>query len=117
MDAVIREYQPPDEPRVVELSLRAWVAAVDRQVVGFVAATIERERRLGEILMLAVDPDSEGQEVGGALTEFATEWLRSAGARIAMVGTGGDPGHAPARRVYERAGYTALPVARYFKAL
>ena len=92
----------------------------------FVAATIERERqlgepdrerRLGEILMLAVDPDSAGRGVGGALTDFATEWLRSAGARIAMVGTGGDPGHAPARRVYERAGYTALPVARYFKAL
>jgi len=34
-----------------------------------------------------------------------------------MVETGGDPGHAPARRVYEKAGYTGFPVAGYFKAL
>jgi hypothetical protein len=30
---------------------------------------------------------------------------------------GGDPGHAAARHVYERAGYQLLPVARYFKNL
>jgi hypothetical protein len=36
---------------------------------------------------------------------------------VAMVETGGDSGHAPARRDYEKAGYTLLPVARYFKAL
>jgi RimJ/RimL family protein N-acetyltransferase len=36
---------------------------------------------------------------------------------VAMVKTGGDPGHAPARRVYEKAGYTFLPIARYFKNL
>jgi hypothetical protein len=29
----------------------------------------------------------------------------------------GDPGHAAARRVYQQAGYTLLPVARYFKAI
>jgi RimJ/RimL family protein N-acetyltransferase len=37
--------------------------------------------------------------------------------RVAMVETGLDPGHAPARRVYQKAGYTLLPVARYFKPL
>ena len=34
-----------------------------------------------------------------------------------MVETGGDPGHAPAWRVYNKADFTALPVVRYFKAL
>jgi hypothetical protein len=34
-----------------------------------------------------------------------------------MVETGGDPGHAPARRTYERSGFTLLPIARYFKNL
>jgi hypothetical protein len=34
-----------------------------------------------------------------------------------MIDTGGDPGHAPVRRLYERTGYTALPVARYFLAV
>jgi hypothetical protein len=37
--------------------------------------------------------------------------------RVAMIGTGGDPGHAPAQRVYQKAGYTPIPVANYFKAL
>jgi hypothetical protein len=32
-----------------------------------------------------------------------------------MVETGGDPGHAPARRTYESAGFRPFPVARYFK--
>jgi GNAT superfamily N-acetyltransferase len=67
--------------------------------------------------MLAVDPDDQDQGLGTVLTEFATTWLRDAGMRVAMVETGGDPGHAPARRVYEKAGYTLLPVARYFLAL
>ena len=34
-----------------------------------------------------------------------------------MIDTGGDPGHAPARQVYEKANYTLLPIVRYFKAL
>jgi hypothetical protein len=34
-----------------------------------------------------------------------------------MVESGGDPGHAPARRVYAKSGYTSIPVARHFKAL
>ena len=46
----------------------------------------------------------------------ATGWLRPSGMRVAMIETGGDPGHAPARRVYEKAGYTALPAVRVFKA-
>jgi hypothetical protein len=37
--------------------------------------------------------------------------------RVAMVSTGGDPGHAPARRVYEKAAFTLQPSAQYFKAL
>jgi len=67
--------------------------------------------------MLAVDPGDQNRGLGRALIEFAAGWLREAGMRVAMVDTGGDPGHAPPRRVYEQAGYTLLPVARYFKAL
>jgi hypothetical protein len=35
----------------------------------------------------------------------------------AMVETGGDPGHAPARRTYEAAGFHPFPVVKYFKKL
>jgi hypothetical protein len=37
--------------------------------------------------------------------------------RLAVVATGGDPGRAPARAAYENAGFTALPLVRYYQAL
>jgi hypothetical protein len=36
---------------------------------------------------------------------------------IAVVETGGDLGHAPARAAYRTAGFTLLPIARYFRLL
>ena len=72
---------------------------------------------MGEISMLAVDPHLQGDGIGTAFTEFALDRLRDAGMRVAMVETGGDPGHVAARRPYEKAGYVQLPIARYFKNL
>lgn len=43
--------------------------------------------------------------------------MRRSGMDIAAVGTGGDPGHAPARAAYEALGFTLLPSARYLKLL
>lgn len=34
-----------------------------------------------------------------------------------MVATGGDPGHAPARRTYERLGFAPPPLVQYYKKL
>jgi len=95
-----------------------WVAEVGASAVGFVAVELHHpERSMGEISMLAVDPDHQGGGIGTALTEFALDRLKEAGMRVAMVETGGDPGHAAARRTYEKAGYVLLPIARYFKNL
>lgn len=99
--------------------MHLWVAqsAPAPTPVGFVAATLDSDSLVGEISMLAVDPAAQDQGIGMALTQTATDWLRGSGMQVAMVDTGGDPGHAPARRLYEKAGCTLLPVARYFKAL
>ena len=72
---------------------------------------------MGEISILAVDPKRQTAGIGTGLTEFALDRLAEEGMKIAMVETGGDPGHAPARRTYEGAGLTLLPIARYFKNL
>jgi GNAT superfamily N-acetyltransferase len=98
-------------------ALHLWVAQSGALPSGFVAAKLNDDSLVGEIFMLAVDPAAQDQGIGMALTEKATDWLRASGMRVAMIDTGGDPGHAPARRVYEKAEYTLLPVARYFKAL
>ena len=97
---------------------RVWVAELDGTAVGFVAIELHHpERSMGEISMLAVDPDHQGGGIGTALTVFALDRLEDAGMKVAMVETGGDPGHAAARRTYEKAGYVLLPIARYFKSL
>lgn len=94
-----------------------WVAEVDGVVAGFVAVRLEHEASIGEIHMIAVDPDHQRHGLGARLTEFALDWIKDSGMALAMVETGGDPGHAPARHTYERAGFTQLPLARYFKKL
>ena len=96
---------------------QTWVAEVEAIIAGFVAVSIHEDGRIGEIDMLAVDPDYQGNGIGTRLTEFALDRIREAGVPVAMVGTGGDPGHAAARRTYEKAGLTFVPMARYFKRL
>jgi GNAT superfamily N-acetyltransferase len=83
---------------------RVWVSEdAGERAIGFVAATLHREQELGEIYLIAVDPGAQGQGIGTALTRVATDWLRQSGMRVAMIETGGDRGHAPARRLYEKA--------------
>ncbi len=94
-----------------------WVAIDQDSPVGFVAVKLHAEDKMGEIYMVAVDPDFQGQGIGSNLVEFALAQMKEAGMSIAMVETAGDPGHAPARHTYEKAGFELFPVARYFKTL
>jgi GNAT superfamily N-acetyltransferase len=94
-----------------------WVADADGAVCGFVAARLDHEASMGEIYLIAVDPEHQRLGIGSALTSVALDWVKQNGMAAAMVETGGDPGHAPARAVYEKAGFVQLPVARYFKKL
>lgn len=111
-----------DQRQAVEAACHAekthlWVAEVDTVVAGFAAVQLDHEASMGEIYMIAVDPDYQRRGLGSLLTSFALDWIADNGMALAMVETGADPGHAPARRIYERAGFTQLPIARYFKRL
>lgn len=113
---------PVEQRRAVEAActdegMDVWVADVDGKPVGFVAVVLRPELREGEIHMVAVDPDHHRQGIGALLTDHALTWMADRGVTVAIVETGGDPGHAPARATYEHAGFTKLSVARYFKAL
>ena len=94
-----------------------WVAIDASSTVGFIAVKLHSEDSMGEIYMVAVDPDFQGHGIGSALIEFALGSMKDAGMSIAMVETGGDPGHARARHTYEKVGFELFPVARYFKKL
>jgi ribosomal protein S18 acetylase RimI-like enzyme len=97
--------------------ISVWVADVDSLVVGFVACTFDHDKEEGEVYMLAVHPDHQNRGIGTELNLFALERMKENGMKLVSVGTGGDPGHAPARRSYEKVGYTPLPIVRYYKAL
>lgn len=86
-------------------------------VLGFVAVVTDLADSSGEIDMIAVDPAAQRSGVGRALTEHAVSRLRAAGCTLAVVATGGDPGHAPARALYEAAGFTGLPLVRFYRTL
>mgnify|MGYP006304558675 CR=1 FL=1 len=122
--AVYRAFYPdgwrPSQKAAVKTSLaehNVWVAERDGAPIGFVSVVLHREDSIGEIHMVAVDPDHQRDGVGTALNAFALEWIEDAGMAVAMVETGGDPGHAAARRTYEKAGFKVFPIARYFKKL
>ena len=96
---------------------QVWVAETNGRVIGFVAIRLHHQDDLGEIYMIAVDPDHQRAGLGTLLTSFALDQIKATGIPLAMVETGGDPGHAPARLTYERAGFVELPISRYFKQL
>jgi GNAT superfamily N-acetyltransferase len=94
-----------------------WVAEVDGIVAGFIAYILNVEEHAGEVELLAVHPAYQNRGIGTELNTFVLEKMKAGGIKLAVVATGGDPGHAPARRSYEKAGYTPLPLVRYYQDL
>jgi ribosomal protein S18 acetylase RimI-like enzyme len=93
----------------------ALVAELDGRVVGFIAYELKGET--GEVVLLAVHPEFQKRGIATQLNVAALDAMKAAGMKMAIVETGGEDGHAPARRAYEKAGYTGLPLVRYFKDL
>ncbi len=87
----------------------AWVREVDGEPAGLLVL-VEAQAGVGQIELLVVAPEAQGRGVGGSLNAFALDRLREQGMVHAIVGTGDDAGHAPARRSYERVGFRPLPV-------
>jgi GNAT superfamily N-acetyltransferase len=95
-----------------------FVALIGGRPVGFAAVALNAfHERMGVIDIIGVDPDHQRRGISSRLTEHATEHMLGCGMDIAVIETGGDPGHAPARAAYEAAGFTLLPIARYFRML
>ena len=95
----------------------AWVAVRAGTVLGWVGARMHSEDRMGEIYIIAVDPDHQRHGIATALMNHAIADIRGAGMAIVMVETGDDPGHDASRAAYEAAGFERWPVARYFRKL
>ena len=89
-----------------ESGWKVYAAEMDSTVVGFVSIQLSRDTHVGEIGLNAVHPDHAGKGVGTTMYDFALARMKEAGMQVATVATGADPSHAPARRAYEKAGFT-----------
>ena len=98
--------------------LDVFVAVAGELPVGFAGVALNAyHERMGAVDIIAVDPAYQRRGIATQLMERAAEHMRERGMDIAVVETGGDPGHGPARAMYEASGYTTLPVVRYLKLL
>ena len=94
------------------------VVEIGSRIVAFCAVSFDRDTKVGEIDLNAVDPEYQGQGIGSWMYERALSRMREAGMRIATVGTGGDPSHTPARRAYAKAGFAVgIPSLYLYRTL
>jgi len=82
------------------------IAESGSTIIGFVSWKNDPATKIGEITLNAVYPDYGGKGIGTALYQHALAALKAADMQLATVGTGCDPSHEPARRAYEKAGFT-----------
>ena len=97
---------------------RALVSEIDGRVAGFITWWFWPGGVVGEIGNNAVDPEFGGRGIGSAQCRRALEVLAAHGCQVAAVCTGLDEAHAPARRMYEKAGFgPSFPAVTYFQRL
>ncbi len=97
---------------------KLFVAEVERQIIGFVSYSLDVSKSTGEIGLNAVHPDHAGQGIGAAMFEHVMDLMKKAGMKVATVSTGGDAAHAPARRAYDKVGFSkTIPAVYFYKTL
>lgn len=99
--ASVREYLLSEE-------VFALKAVVEQEFAGFLCYRIDRESGLGEIGYNAVHPNFTGRGIGSRLLQTAIAELKEQGIEHVEVTTGLDDGHAPARHLYEKAGFKPM---------
>lgn len=102
------------ESACLDADKETWVYEDHGEVAGFAILTTD-EQKLGEIELLAVDPQTQGRGIGTALNQFSLDRLQGLGMEYAIVATADDPGHASARRSYEKVGFVPMPIQWNFQ--
>ena len=88
----------------------------DQRLAGFCWTKLHHDHTplLGEIFVIAVDPDFRGLGLGRALTLAGLQWLHRAGAVIGALYVESD--NTPAIAAYERIGFTLHHIQRAYTA-
>ncbi len=95
------------------------VAELDGKVAGFATYILNAGRPgIGEISNNAVSPEFQGRGIATKLYIEVLDRMRKADMKVAKVFTGLDDSHIPARRAYEKLGFSRnLQSIEYFQTL
>jgi GNAT superfamily N-acetyltransferase len=99
---------PGVRAELYEAADASFVTEFDGQVIGFCCLHIDQATGIGEVGQNGVHPDFRGRGYGARQLAFVLEELRRRGVEIVEVQTALNEGHAPARRMYERAGFEPI---------
>ena len=126
-DPIFERLHDPDWRAVQAEAVRSSCTSEDRHVfvavagarpVGFAAVALNAfHEGMGVVDIIAVDPAYQGRGIAQQLMDRSLDYMRAEGMNIAAVETGADRGHVPARALYEKLGFTELPVVRYLELL
>jgi acyl-CoA thioesterase/GNAT superfamily N-acetyltransferase len=64
------------ETALTNEAMHVWVAASGDTIVAFMAVSLDAERSIGELFMIAVDPSAQNHGLGTTLTNLATDRMR-----------------------------------------
>lgn len=98
-------------------NMTALIAVIDDTPAGLIVYHMQPEEKTGVIEFLAVNPDYQKRGVGTQLNDHVIAIMKKAGVKVVSVSTGGDPSHAPARKAYEKSGFTPFTNIWYYQYL
>lgn len=91
-----------------------FVTEEDGKVIGFCSYSLDTETGIGQVGQNGIHPNYKGKGYGSRQLNFILDLFRQKGVKIVEVHTGLNEGHAPARAMYERAGFKPFYESRLY---